>query len=101
MVDDAVNQLLDDRAEEAAFLLEALLILGQEPVEIMQQHPVEHGALRMTGTVYSCHSRGSFIKKRAKLMDTDDSPCLNEKSMSSVREVKPRKRQPVLTVTWL
>jgi len=28
---------------------------AQESFEIMEQHPVEHGALRMTGTVHSCH----------------------------------------------
>jgi hypothetical protein len=70
----------------------------KELVKVMEEHPVEHGAFRMTGSVHSCHSRGSFIKKRANLMDMASSPCINGKSKSSGREIKPRKRQPVLTV---
>jgi hypothetical protein len=40
----------------------------------MEEHPVEHGAFRMTETVHSSHSRGSFIKKRANLIDMTSSP---------------------------
>jgi hypothetical protein len=31
------------------------LILGQEPVEMMEQHPVENGPLRMPRTIDSLH----------------------------------------------
>ena len=52
-VEEALDHLLDDGAEEAVLLLEALLILGQESFEVMEEHPVEHGAFRMAGTVHS------------------------------------------------
>ena len=73
-VEVALHYLLDYGAKEAVLFLEALLILGQEPVKVMKQHAVEHGTFRMTGTGHSCHSRGSFIKKRANLMDMTSSP---------------------------
>jgi len=53
------GHLLDDGTEEPVLLLEAALILGEEPVEVMEEHPVEHGAFGMSGTVNSCHSRES------------------------------------------
>lgn len=37
--------LLDDRSEVSVLLLEAALIFGQEPFEVMEEHPVESGAL--------------------------------------------------------
>jgi hypothetical protein len=45
-----LDHLLDDRPEEAVLLLETSLILSQEPVEMMEQHPVKDGPLRMSGT---------------------------------------------------
>lgn len=53
----ALDHLLDDRPEEAILLLKPGLILGQELVKVMEEHPVEHGAFRMSGTVNSCHSK--------------------------------------------
>jgi hypothetical protein len=32
------GHLLDDRAEESVLILETSLILGQEPVEIVEEH---------------------------------------------------------------
>ncbi|MGB7297106.1 MAG: hypothetical protein WBC70_16090 [Candidatus Aminicenantales bacterium] len=55
----ALDHLLDDRPEETVLLLETGLIFLKELVKVMEEHPVEHGALRMTGTVNSCHSRES------------------------------------------
>jgi hypothetical protein len=40
-------------------LLETGLVFLKELVKVMEEHPVEHGALRISGTVNSCHSRGS------------------------------------------
>jgi hypothetical protein len=31
----------------------------------MEEYTVEHGTFRMSGTVHSCHSKESSIKKRA------------------------------------
>lgn len=45
----ALDDFLDDRAEEAVLLLEAALILGQETLEIMEQHPIKGGPLGMAG----------------------------------------------------
>jgi len=50
----AFGHLLDDRPQKTIFLLEAALILGQEPVEVMKKHPVEDGPLGMTRAVDSC-----------------------------------------------
>jgi hypothetical protein len=52
----ALNHPLDDGPEETVLLLETGLIFLKEPVKVMEKHPVEHGALRMTGAVHSCHS---------------------------------------------
>jgi hypothetical protein len=40
-----LHHLLDDRLEESVLLLEAALILGQEPVKIMKEHPGEKIAI--------------------------------------------------------
>jgi len=58
-VEVALDHILDDGSEEAVLSLETGLIFGQELVKVMEEHPVEHGAFRMSGTVNSCHSRGS------------------------------------------
>jgi len=42
-----LDDLLDDRPEIPLLPLEPALIFGQEPVEMMEQHPVEDRALRM------------------------------------------------------
>jgi len=66
------GHLLDDRPEKAVVPLETGLILDQEPVEIMEQHPVESRALRMARTIDSRHigmdgagtGPGSKIRKK-------------------------------------
>jgi hypothetical protein len=58
-VKEALDHILDDGLEEAVISLETGLIFGQELVKVMEEHPVEHGAFRMSGTVTSCHSRDS------------------------------------------
>ncbi|MFX0206015.1 MAG: DUF2188 domain-containing protein [Candidatus Hodarchaeota archaeon] len=50
-VEVALNHLLDDRPEKAVLLLEATLVLGQDPVKMMEQLPVEHSSLWMTLTL--------------------------------------------------
>jgi len=55
-VEVALDDFFDDRPEEAVLLLEAALVLRQEPVEVMKKHPVEDGPLRMPGTIHSRHS---------------------------------------------
>jgi len=58
-VEVALDHILDEGPEKAVLFLEAGLILGQELVKVMEEHPVEHGAFGMSGTVNSCHSRRS------------------------------------------
>jgi hypothetical protein len=41
----------------AVLLLETTLRLGKEPLEMMKQHPVEDGPLRMSRTVDSRHGK--------------------------------------------
>jgi hypothetical protein len=55
-IEVSFNDFLDDGPKEAVWLLEAALILGQEPVEVMKQHLVENSALRMPRTIHSRHS---------------------------------------------
>jgi hypothetical protein len=45
----------DDRPEIAVRLLEAALIIRQNPLEMMEKHPVEDGPLRISGTIDSRH----------------------------------------------
>jgi hypothetical protein len=63
-VEAALHDLLDNWAEEAVLLLEAALILGQEPVEIMEQHPIEDSPLGTSRTINSCHSRSFSSRNR-------------------------------------
>jgi len=50
-----LHDLLDDRPEEPILLLETALVFCQKPVEVMEQHPIENGPLRMPGTIDSRH----------------------------------------------
>jgi len=52
-----LDHLLDDRSEKPILPLETVFIFGQEPVEMMEKHPVENGPLRMSRTIDSRHSR--------------------------------------------
>ena len=56
-VEIALHDLFDDRPEKTVLPLETGLILSQEPIEIMKEHPEEDGPLWMSGTVDSRHSR--------------------------------------------
>ena len=49
----ALDDLLDDRPEEAIPLLEASLVFRQETTEVMKKHPVEDSPLGMSGTIDS------------------------------------------------
>jgi hypothetical protein len=49
------NDVLNDGPEEPVLSLEAALILDQEPLEIMEEHPVEDRALGMSRTIESRH----------------------------------------------
>jgi len=45
---------LDYRPEKTVLPLESALIFGEEPVEMMEKHPVEDGPLRMSGIPLRC-----------------------------------------------
>jgi len=60
----ALHHLFDNRPEESVFPLKAAFILGQELVKIMEEHPIEDGALGMTGAVDSWHSRQEYPENR-------------------------------------
>jgi len=53
----ALYHFLDDRSEKTVLSLEPGLIFLKERVKVMEEHPEEHGAFRMSGTVNSCHSK--------------------------------------------
>jgi hypothetical protein len=52
-VEVALDNLLDDRPEVPVFPLEAALVFDEEPIEVMEQHPVEDSPFRMSRTVNS------------------------------------------------
>jgi hypothetical protein len=54
-VEIALDDLLDDRPEETVWLLKATLVLDEESVEIVKEHPVEDGALGMPRTIHARH----------------------------------------------
>jgi hypothetical protein len=80
-VEVALDDFSDDRPEISVFPLEAPLVLDEEEVEVMEKHPVQDGALRMSRTVDSRH------------IGKGDS-----KSMPGMAEAKPRLYQPCLGV---
>jgi len=49
----ALDDLLDNRPEEPVLFLETTLILRQEAIEVMKQHPVEDRPLRMSRAIDS------------------------------------------------
>lgn len=50
-----LDDVLDDRTEIAVRLIETLLVLRDEALKMMEQHPVENGPLRMTRTIDARH----------------------------------------------
>jgi len=54
-VEVALDDLLDHRPEMTVLLLEAALVGCQEPIEVMEQDPIEDRALRMARTIDSRH----------------------------------------------
>ncbi len=53
----ALHYLLDNGAEEAVLFLEAMLILCEEAVEVMEEHAIKDSPLGMSGTINSGHIR--------------------------------------------
>jgi len=58
------GHILDDRPEITIVPLEPALVFGGEPLEMMEKHPVENGAFRMTRTVDSRHI-GNEVSRNA------------------------------------
>jgi hypothetical protein len=52
----ALNHLLNDQPENTVLPLETGLILNQEPVEMIKNHPVKDHLLRTSRTIDSRHS---------------------------------------------
>jgi hypothetical protein len=46
-IEIALDHLLDDRPEKTVLLLKASLIISQEPLEMIEHHPVEDRTLRI------------------------------------------------------
>jgi hypothetical protein len=55
-VEIALDDLLDDRPEMTELLLNKALVDCQDPVEVMEQHPIEDRALRLARTGDSRHA---------------------------------------------
>jgi len=54
-VEILLDDLLDDCPEMAVGALESALVLGDKPLEMMEEHPLEGRAFRISGTVDSRH----------------------------------------------
>ena len=61
-VEVALYDFLDDRPEIPILLLEPALVLREEALKIMEQHPVEDRALQMAKVVDSRHSHKADSK---------------------------------------
>jgi len=64
VIGDALNHLLDDGLEETVLFLETGFIFLKELVKVMEEQPVELGALRMPRAVNSCHNRSNPSRNR-------------------------------------
>jgi len=51
-----LDDFFDDRPEVAVLLLKTSLVLRQEPVKVMEQHPIEDSPLGMSRTIHSRHN---------------------------------------------
>jgi len=63
-VEIALDDIVDDRPEEAVFPFKTPLIFRDEPLEMMKKHPVENGAFRMARAVDSRHI-GNEVSRNA------------------------------------
>jgi hypothetical protein len=54
-IEIALDHLLDDRPKISVLPLESTLVFGQKALEMMGDHPIENGALRMPRTIDSRH----------------------------------------------
>ena len=57
-----LDHVLDDRPEIPKLPLEPVLVLRQEPVEMMEKHPVKDCPLRMSRTIDARHIRNADSK---------------------------------------
>jgi hypothetical protein len=85
------------RTAKPVLPLETVFIFGQEPVEMMEKHPVENGPLRMSRTIDSRHSRriasrnGPMSWMRSGLPEKQEEPRLRS-------AIRSRKRQQSLSL---
>jgi len=93
----ALDHLLDNGPEEAILLLKANFIIGQEPVEVMEQHPIKDSPLGMSRTINPCHSR-SFSSGNGP--SSWIRPRLPEK-MAKIPTRKPKSKPESVNRRWL
>jgi hypothetical protein len=96
-VEVALHDFFDDRAEETVLLLEAILILSQEPDEVMEQNPLEDRPLGITRTIHSRHGGRKASKNGPTSPIKPDLPKKKRMSGSNGR-FWAGKRQPALTL---
>jgi hypothetical protein len=65
-VEIALGDLLDNRPGKTVLPLETLLMLRDEPLEMMENHPVEDGPLRMSRTIDSRHGERKALRNGPK-----------------------------------
>jgi hypothetical protein len=71
-IEIALDDLLDDGAQIAVGLLETLLVLRQEALKMMEQHPVENGPLRTARTIDARHI-GNKESRNAPVFENQES----------------------------
>jgi len=79
-----LGDLLDNRPEVAVPFLDVALALSQEPVEIVEQHPIEDGPLRMTRAIDSRHI-GNKVSRNASRVENHEPPNIPKQKAFSKR----------------
>jgi hypothetical protein len=86
----ALDHLFDDRPKIPVLPLEASLVFGQEPLKMIENHPVEHRALRMARTIDSRHIGNADIKNMPEAVRGRSGGRENEPSTDGYTNVKRR-----------
>jgi hypothetical protein len=96
----AFSHFFDDRPEVALLPLETGLILGDKPLEMMEQYPVEDGPLRMSRTINSRYG-GRMASETGHRQGYGTSPWEDATRPGQKGRICSKMRQPELSwKTW-
>jgi hypothetical protein len=89
-VKTGLDDLFDDRPEITIVPLEPALVFGDEPLEMMEKHPVKNGAFRMMRAVDSRHT-GNEVSRNAPGAGLEPASRDNDKKWYRARFKKRQK----------